>query len=390
MKIVADANIVHIEQLYQHHGELVLKSGRDIAAEDVRDAEVLVVRSITKVNRSLLAGSKVRLVLTATSGTDHLDLEYLAQAGICVKDAAGSNANAVVEYCLSAMSELILGGKLELQKAKVGIVGFGHVGSRLYRALTMLGVECVVCDPYVQSAGGFPEDLEPVFCSFDQVLKCSIISFHTPLERAGSHPSYHLINRQTLAKIRPGSLLINAARGAVIDNQALYARLKSDADLHCVLDVWESEPNLHQGLLDRVDLGTPHIAGYSVEAKTKASQMNFAAFENFFSLSSAGKKAAVKESLIPVEPCDAILSKDSDERILAKCLVGAFPVRAIDAQLRACTKSDAVTFDAIRKQMTDRREFAKLSFDLALLTEGSISPELGDKLKRLGFAFEAR
>ena len=384
MKIVADANIVHINELYQHHGDLVLKSGREICAADVCDAQVLIVRSITRVDESLLAGSQVRLVLTATSGTDHLDLEYLARAGIAVKDAAGSNATAVVEYCLAAMSELILQGKLTLQGARVGIVGFGHVGSRLYRALVALGVECVVCDPYVQRSNlpGVP------FCTFDTALACPIVTFHTPLTRSGEHPTQHLINRETLGKIQAGTLLINAARGAVVDNEALYQRLKTDADMRCVLDVWENEPDIHQGLLGLVDLGTPHIAGYSVEAKMKASQMNVSEFESFFDFSAEEGLDEANHERIAIKPCAPIVAGENDETVLAKCLAGAFSVAEIDEKLRACANSDAATFDDIRKQMTGRREFSELCLDGQLIRSGVINENVAKKLQLLGFAFK--
>jgi erythronate-4-phosphate dehydrogenase len=387
MKIVADANIIHVQQLYQQYGELVLKSGRDIGNADVSDAQVLIVRSITRVDEALLAGSQIKLVLTATSGTDHLDLDYLHKAGIAVKDAAGSNANAVVEYCLAALAELIISCGFSLHHKRVGIVGFGHVGSRLYKALSILGMECVVCDPFVENMGAPLGADSPRFCSLDEALGCDVVSLHTPLTRGGEHDTYHLINRESLKLIHPGSLLINASRGAVVDNSALYGRLRDQKDLLCVLDVWENEPNINQDLLALVNIATPHIAGYSVEAKTSASQMNFASFQAHFSLENIESTANKQDSLIAIASPSALAKSASDELKLAHCLRAGFAVKSVDAQLRSCGKSNATSFDSIRKAMTGRREFLRLSFDSALRENGLLSDAVASQLTRLNFGF---
>lgn len=387
MKIVADANIIHVQQLYQQYGELVLKSGRDISNDDLRDAQVLIVRSITAVNEALLIGSNIKLVLTATSGTDHLDLDYLRREGIAVQDAAGSNANAVVEYCLAALAELIVNCRFSLHQKRVGIVGFGHVGSRLYKALSILGIECVVCDPFVEKMSAQSAAELPTFCSLEEALSCEIISLHTPLTRGGDHDTYHLINRESLKLIHPGSLLINASRGAVVDGVALYERLRDQKDLLCVLDVWENEPNISQGLLSFITIATPHIAGYSVEAKTSASVMNFASFQKHFDLETSASVTGSQESLIAIASPSALTKGASNELQLAHCLRAGFALKKIDAQLRACGESTAISFDSIRKAMTGRREFSRLGFDNKLRTSGLISDVVASQLAQLNFGF---
>jgi len=387
MKIVADANIIHVQQLYQQYGELVLKSGRDISNVDLRDAQVLIVRSITPVNEALLAGSDIKLVLTATSGTDHLDLDYLRRSGIAVQDAAGSNANAVVEYCLAALAELIVTCRFSLKKKRVGIVGFGHVGSRLYKALTLLGMECVVCDPFVEKMRVQVSVVSPKFCSLEEALSCEIISLHTPLTRGGGHDTYHLINRESLKLIRPGTLLINASRGAVVDGSALYGRLRDQKDLLCVLDVWENEPNISQDLLSLVAIATPHIAGYSVEAKTSASEMNFSSFQAHFSFENSANVNDNQEALITIASPSALTKSTSNELKLAYCLRAGFDLKNVDAQLRACGKSNAISFDSIRKAMTGRREFSRLGFDNELRESGLISDVVANQLAQLNFGF---
>src|SRR5690606_19768215 len=293
MKIVADENIVAVADYFRAHGELRLLPGRSISAADVRDADVLLVRSITPVNEALLAGSRVRFVATATSGTDHIDTDYLQRAQIGLASAGGSNANAVVEYCLAGMAELICRGVCTLRDRTVGVVGCGHVGSALDRRLTGLGLDCRVCDPILEArslearsraSGEYPD---VSFCTLEQAMQADIISLHTPLTRDVEHATWHLFDQDRIDALAPGTLVIDAARGAVVDNVALQQRLAARNDLLTLWDVWENEPDISQALLREVTIGTPHIAGYSVEAKRNASEMNYQSFLQYFGLTDA-------------------------------------------------------------------------------------------------------
>lgn len=380
MKIVADANIVDVSALYEAHGDLKRLSGRDITAADVRDADALLVRSITKVNASLLEGSSVRFVATATSGTDHLDLHYLRAAGITVADAAGTNANAVVEYVLASLAQLVLSDKLDLADKHVAIIGLGHVGRRLYESLSALSIPCVLCDPFVAAQ---QESLR--FCSLEEALRAPIISLHTPFTQDGPHPTLHMIDKPQLASLAPGTVLINAARGEVINNAALTERLSENRNLITVLDCWESEPNISLALRDLVDLATPHIAGYSVEAKRSASERNYEAFLRYFELADTRSK----ESETPLRTLLALPKCDDENpwRLLAQVLKRACDVLRIDAQLRqAQGQSNAELFDAIRKGISQRREFAHYELNLDAWTETQKKPALLKQLRALGFS----
>lgn len=264
-RLVADQNMPLVEALFSHFFEVQLLPGREITAQSIEGAEVLLVRSVTPVNQSLLAGSSVRFVGSATAGTDHVDLDYLAKNHIQFAHAPGCNAHAVVQYVLSVLCCL----KPQWQQCRVGIVGCGNVGGLLYRQLCALGVQCRVYDPFLDSA-----DI-PDLCSFEQVLDCEIISVHTPLTTSGPYPTHHMFDRQTLQQIKSTSLLINAGRGGVIDNIALLSLLKQRSGLQVALDVWESEPQIDTELLDLVAIATPHIAGYSYEGKIRGTQMLF-------------------------------------------------------------------------------------------------------------------
>jgi erythronate-4-phosphate dehydrogenase len=385
MKIVADENIVAVAELYRKHGELQLLPGRAIGPADVKDADVLLVRSITRVDRALLEGSRVRFVATATSGTDHLDLPWLAGQGIAVAEAAGSNANAVVEYVLAALAELHLRG-IALQGRDAAIVGFGQVGSRLHAALQILGLEVQVCDPLVEAdwrQRGLPAPVR--FCTLEQALQASLISLHTPLTRIGAHPTWHLLQHSRLAGLRPGTIFINAARGAVVCNQALLARLQQDAPLYCVLDVWENEPRISMPLLQAVTLGTPHIAGYSVEAKSNASERNYHDFLRSFGLPDT--RCSVRTQSARTRLAVDLASATSLQDALALCLHAALPVAQIDAQLRE-QESDAGVFDVIRQRMSARREFAHYTLQCANLRKNLDRVALGATLTALGFTLE--
>lgn len=385
MKIVADENIVAVAERYRRHGELLLLPGRAIGREHVQDADVLLVRSITRVDAELLAGSRVRFVATATSGTDHLDLPWLAEQGIAVAEAAGSNANAVVEYCLASLAELILRGVLSLHGRSAAIIGFGQVGSRLYRALTTLGLDVRVCDPFVESAGrrdGGPCDVN--FCSLDDALEADIISLHTPLTRSCKHSTWHLLDQHRINALKPGTVLINAARGPVVSNAALHSRLQRSRDLHCILDVWENEPDISEALLQCVVLGTPHIAGYSVEAKSSASERNYQDFLQHFGLQD--DRPSVQEShtrnCLTIDLAGVL----SEEVALARCLQAALPVVAIDQELRSAAV-DAALFDAIRKRLGTRREFAHYALQCEGLTSETSRAVLAAQVTALGFAW---
>lgn len=389
MKIVADENIVAVHQHYTQHGELVLMPGRRIRPQDVCDADALLVRSITQVNQSLLEGSKVSFVATATSGTDHLDLDYLARAGIAVAEAAGSNANAVVEYCLAGIAELICTKEFTLRNKTVALIGFGHVGSRLYRRLRELDVACIVCDPFVEERSRAEGTLSDVtFCDLETALAAPVISLHVPLSRSSAHPTYHLLDEKRLGQLAPGTLLINASRGEAVDNTALLRRLTRSNDLLTVFDVWENEPDIDRDLLALVSIGTPHIAGYSVEAKKSASRMNYEAFLHHFNLR-AGLVLGIEEFVRRrVSVSLTAMDGQDDERCWAECVRAALPVIEIDRRLRDTASGEgAAQFDAIRKDLAARREFVNFFFDVQLLESGSITGRVAAQLQMLGFAF---
>ncbi|WP_211824322.1 4-phosphoerythronate dehydrogenase PdxB [Kistimonas asteriae] len=373
MKIVADENIPLADVFFGGLGEVVSVPGRTLDAAQVADADVLLVRSVTQVNRELLVNSNVRFVASATSGIDHVDTDWLQKQGIGFAHAPGCNADSVVEYVLSAINILSEQLGFVLKDQVVGIIGKGHVGGRLLGRLEASGVRCLVHDPFA------PAEKAEQRVELDELLKkADIISLHTPLTNGGDHPTFHLLDEQRIGLIRPGSVLINSSRGPVVDNLALLARLQQ-RNITAVLDVWEQEPDISLDLLDHVAIGTPHIAGYSLEAKIRGTGMIYQALCRYF-----GLPARVRINNVMPIPVLRSLTFSSDvqaEEAITTALRAVYDVRRDDVRLRLALRQreEAVpmVFDRLRKNYLERREFQSLKVrlrnttpDVQILLEG--------------------
>ena len=400
MKIVADENILALEGWFGKKVELVLLPGREIRAEHVEDADALLVRSITRVDRSLLQGSKVTFVGTATSGTDHLDRYWLGEQEITLADAAGANANAVVEYVLAALASLIKDEGLPLWQCRVAVVGVGHVGGALIRRLQNLGIECVACDPLQQTLSGVE------YVGLDEALRADVVCLHTPLSRHGEHATWHMLDHERLAALRPETVLINAGRGEVIDSLALNELLQRVPGQKVILDVWENEPSPSIELLQKVHIGTPHIAGYSVEAKLAASRCILKCLCEHFRLK---MPAMLPPANLPVIVHDQRYAGvprfpgdggKSDEQVFADIVLQTFsPPRVSQRFCKRYKKAiarkasadgaragavGASVFDTLRRELALRREFSASHLHAA-----AYSPQLAGWLHGAGFVLQA-
>lgn len=276
MLIIADENIPQVKDAFESFGEVKLFAGRSITNKDIIDADVLLVRSVTKVNKELLVNSKVKFVATATIGTDHIDKNYLKERNIAFADAAGCNAFSVAEYVICAVSNLFNEINKEFNESTIGVVGFGNIGTKVVKFARALGFKVLINDPPLQRAN-YPEK----FCSLEEALSADVITFHVPLNMEGIDKTFHLLNEKNIGLIKSGAILINSSRGSVIDNQILKRRLIEKKDLITVLDVWENEPRIDTQLLDCVNIGTPHIAGYSYEGKINSTLFIYNKFCDF-------------------------------------------------------------------------------------------------------------
>jgi erythronate-4-phosphate dehydrogenase len=352
MLIVADENISRVGEAFASYGEVRTLPGRSLDAAAVREADILLVRSVTPVGRELLAGSRVRFVGSATIGVDHLDTAWLDEQGIAWANAPGCNATAVVEYVLGCLSAL--DGVLErlASGGVVGVIGLGNVGARLVARLRRLGIRCIGYDPLLGDAANLP------LCELEQVLAADVVCCHTPLTRDGAYPTFHLLDAARLRQLRPEAVLLNAGRGGAIDNAALLDLLAERPDMRAVLDVWEHEPRIDRALLARVALATPHIAGYSVDGKLAGTQQVLVACCRHFgwSLPAAGLVA-------DAAPQISIDDELSGVALLRHAIAQVYDVRGDDRLLRSRLESasaDAAgaAFDNLRKTYPARREFA--------------------------------
>lgn len=380
MRIVADDNMPGVEACCalldagsRTEIEIVRRPGRTLTAADVADADVLLVRSVTRVDAALLAGSRVRFVGTATIGTDHLDLPWLAAQGIAWASAPGCNARAVGEWVLNVLVQLAAEQGVPLAGRTLGIIGLGHVGRWVARLTQRLGIRVVACDPFL-TAADLPDDLAgiellPLMALLDTA---DMVSIHTPLTRSGAHPTRHLLDAAELARLRPHAWLINAARGPVIANAALLQALtqRAGTPFTAVLDVWEHEPVLDPQLLQRVRYGSPHIAGHSLEGKWRGTWQIIEAASRHLGLTLSGRLT----DILPVEggqtlllPTPLPVSASSPETPLAATpearlaalLQPVIALMADDARLRAslAATDPAQAFDQLRKHYPVRREF---------------------------------
>ena len=376
MLIVADENIPLLDAFFAGFGEIRRVPGRSIDRATVEQADVLLVRSVTNVNRALLEGSKVRFVGTCTIGTDHLDLDYFNEAGITWSSAPGCNARGVVDYVLGSLMTLAEIEGVDLTQRTYGVVGAGEVGGRLIKVLKGLGWNVKVCDPPRQAAEGGE------YVSLEQIIEqCDVISLHTPLTRSGDGTTWHLFDQQRLQQLKPGAWLINAARGPVVDNAALRKVLLEREDLQAVLDVWEAEPEVDTALAELCVLATPHIAGYSLDGKQRGTAQIYQAYCAF-----SGQPAIIQLSDLLPAPwlSEVTLHADSDPAwALAMLCRGVYDPRRDDADFRRSLVGNVgeqrAAFDVLRKQYPVRREIEGLKVRI----EGE-SPALARIVAALG------
>ncbi|EHM42111.1 4-phosphoerythronate dehydrogenase PdxB [Hafnia paralvei] len=373
MKILVDENMPYAGELFSRLGDVQAVRGRPLPAEALVGADALMVRSVTKVNAELLSGTGVRFVGTATAGTDHVDDRWLSEQGIGFSAAPGCNAIAVVEYVFSSLMMLAERDGFDLREKTVGIVGVGNVGSRLNNRLKALGVQTLLCDP-PRAAKGDAETFYPL----DKLVQdADILTFHTPLNKTGSDKTLHLVDADLLAALPDNRILINAARGPIVDNSALLAALKNGKKLSVILDVWEPEPELSLELLALVDIGTPHIAGYSLEGKARGTTQVFEAYSEFLG---QPQHVALSELLPVPEIASVRVHGALDQAKLKRLMHLVYDVRRDDAPLRRVA-GQAGEFDRLRKHYQERREWSSL----CVLCDDSASVEL---LRALGFSAE--
>jgi erythronate-4-phosphate dehydrogenase len=380
MQIIADENIPLVELAFANLGEVRTVAGRDLSHADLGEAEILLVRSVTPVNEKLLANSAIRFVGTATIGLDHIDLAYLHHRRIGFASAPGCNATAAAEYVISALLVIAERQGFSLADKTVGIIGCGNVGSRVLKKLTALNINCLVYDPPQQAQRG-----EFDYVDLETVLTADIITLHVPLKKNGRYPTYHLISEPVLEKLSPQVVLINTSRGAIIDETALLNWLAIHPKMTVILDVWKNEPDINPLLLQRAALGTPHIAGYSLDGKVRGTEMLYAAVCHYF------QKSPVWQSQpsLPAPPLTRLVFSNQvdDNSAIHTAVMACYDIRRDDAALRRLEQAiqPEIFFDNLRKYYPIRREFDCVAIELP-----PEKNQLAKQLTGLGFQVELK
>jgi erythronate-4-phosphate dehydrogenase len=380
MIIAIDRAMPYWEEAFSKLGEIRLFSGSDLKPEVIRDADALIVRSITPVRAPLLDNSSVRFVAAACVGTDRIDLTYLKKRGIAFAYAAGCNANAVSEYIFTALHVIAARRGWKLKSKSLTVIGVGNVGSRVVRKARALGMEVLLCDPPLRDRTG-----DAQYRSYDDALKADILSFHVPLTREGPYPTWHMLDRRTLDRLSPGQFLINSSRGAVFDNPELKCALQEGKIAGAVLDVWEGEPRIDYSLLELADIGTPHLAGTTLDGKIKATEMVRDEFCRFYGL----KPSESMDELYPGPQKVHPTNGKADRFIILSVLQQIYDIAQNDAELRALgslpQERAAENFEHLRTNQVLRPEFPHFIVELE-----ERQKDLADILIGLGFRVQGR
>ena len=276
MTVIVDKAIPFMENRFPQDVEVISVAGDEISPEMVKDADALIVRTRTRCDETLLKGSKVKLVATATIGTDHIDIPWCQNNGIMVKSAPGCNAPGVAQYVLSSLFKT----GCDPETHTLGIVGYGHVGSTVAHWASQLGIRILVCDPPRRDEG--LDDME--YHHLAEVLqKSDAVTFHVPLTKEGKYPTRYMIGKKELEYMKPGSILVNSSRGGVVNEKALKEELYKGR-IRAIIDTWENEPAIDLELLKLVEIATPHIAGYSAQGKMRGTRLVLEAVAETFNI----------------------------------------------------------------------------------------------------------
>jgi erythronate-4-phosphate dehydrogenase len=382
LHIVVDRNTPFVVDAFAHLARVTALRTLEITNDAVRDADVLIVRSETKVDRSLLDRSRVRFVGTVTIGIDHVDVEYLREQNIGFACAPGSNANSVAEYMAAALLKLAEHTGNSLKGKTLGVVGVGNVGSKVVRVAETLGMQVLQNDPPLARSTG-----EKRFVQLDELMDADFVTLHVPLTKTGPDATYHFFDETQIGKMKRGSVLINTARGAVVDTTALKQALEGGRLSAAIVDVWENEPAIDVELLSWVLLGTAHIAGYSLDGKVNALRMVYKAVCERFRLQDGWSV----DHQLPEIQGKRIAWEDvhvSGEDLLRRVIRQVYDIELDDRLLRGLSsianEKRADCFRQLRAEYRIRREFFNTEVELpgGFEHEAKTLASLGFKVKR--------
>ena len=356
MKVICDSDIPFLKGALEPYFEVSYVRGCDIDRDMVKDADALVIRTRTRCDSRLLEGSKVRFIATATIGYDHIDTAWCESNGIKWTNAPGCNSWSVQQYVGSLLVTLSRHMSFSFRDKTIGVVGVGNVGSKVARLAALLGFKVLLCDPPRARREG-----TNAFVTLDEIIdRSDIITLHVPLIRDGEDATYHLFDKNRLSSLSRNQILINTSRGEVVDNAALKEVLLQKSICTAALDVWENEPRIDRELMNLLFIGTPHIAGYSVDGKATGTTMSVQAIGKFFDQPCRNWEVPeVPQSTQPSEFSIDATGKTPQE-VLADAILYTYDVRNDDTALM----SDISSFEKLRSNYPVRREFPAFSVRL--------------------------
>lgn len=354
MKILCDIALPNSEEIFTQYGQVVLKKGREINSDDLVDVDVLIIRSITKVNEELLSkANKLKFVGTATAGMDHMDTALLDKLGIKYSNAEGSNCESVGDYILSVLLVLAQKYDFSFEGRTIGIIGCGHVGTQVENKAKALNLSIKKCDPPKFDNGDLSCN-----STLEEALACDIVTLHVPMNKDGKYKTKYMVSLEQLQKLKTNCVFINASRGGVVNNNDLAEVLKIRKDLKVWLDVFEGEPSIdNHKLLSLVDGATAHIAGYSYESKRRA---------NVMLADTMSKLLNLKEPAVYTMPVPEVVSMEIGEienldlDLISRLVFSVYDVRRDSNKFKA-NFTDGKSFDAMRQSYRERRELSSLS-----------------------------
>ena len=378
MKIIADSSIPFAADCFSSIGQVQLIPGREMSSADIRDADILVVRTITAVDEHLLAGSKVRFVGTVTIGFDHLDTDFLRRHNIAFASAPGSNANSVAEYVIAALFNVAKKHNINLQNKSIGIIGVGNCGSRVAKKTEALGMKLCLNDPPL-----YRKTQDPKYLPLENLFDCDFITLHTPLNSTGIDKTFHLADDKFFNSVKNGCIFLNTSRGPVVETEALKYAIRSGKLAAAVLDVWENEPNIDVELLEMADIATPHIAGYSLDGKVTGLIMVYQKICEHFGLEAKFDRGsflpAPAVGCLEINPTTA-----SEQDILRQAVEKIYDINTDDLRNNGILKMPAekrpALFDHMRDNYFTCREFQHTQIALK-----PYSHAVARKLEGIGF-----
>jgi erythronate-4-phosphate dehydrogenase len=374
MRIVADDKIPFLKGLLEPYCEVVYAPGQEIDAAMVRNADALITRTRTTCNEKLLKQSHVRIIATATIGYDHIDTQWCAANGILWRNAPGCNAGSVMQYVASTLVHLSKKYKINFEDRTIGVVGVGNVGWKVVKLAEALGLRIVMNDPPIVRDRGICG-----YISLEGLMReADIISLHVPLIHEGTDKTHHLFDTNTLLKTLPGTILINSSRGEVVDNSALHSFIDKGHLQAAVLDVWENEPKIDASLLSKIDIATPHIAGYSADGKANGTLMAVKAINNYLRLG-IEKFPKIQIPEHPNMTIEIDCRSKSIQEILCEAIEYTYFIASDDTRLR----NNISDFEKQRGDYPLRREFQAYTVKLQ-----NSNKEIYNRIKMLGFKTE--